>query len=238
MPVETLGYSPFDLLFGQSVAGPLSLLKSSWLQETNLDSAKQNVVECMLKTREQLRHALQAAHGYTGDSRSKSKQQFDRRAVLRTFETGDKVLVLLPISGKPLRAKYVIQQKLGPVDHVVSTLDRRKTKCVCHMNLQKKYHERDPRLISVDNTNHTDILLGTTASEPSDSEPTSSHSQTKLPASLTAQQKSDSYLILSELDKIFFEIPGKTHIGVHHISLQPNSTPIRSPLYHLNPEKA
>ena len=107
MPVETLGYSPFDLLFGQSVAGPLSLLKSSWLQETNLDSAKQNVVECMLKTREQLRHALQAAHGYTGDSRSKSKQQFDRRAVLRTFETGDKVLVLLPISGKPLHAKYV-----------------------------------------------------------------------------------------------------------------------------------
>jgi len=26
MPVETLGFSPFDLLFGRSVAGPLSLL--------------------------------------------------------------------------------------------------------------------------------------------------------------------------------------------------------------------
>ena len=242
VPVETLGYSPFDLLFGRSVAGPLSLLKSSWLQETNLDSAKQNVVEFVLKTREQLRHALQAAHEYTGDSRNKSKQRFDRRAVLRTFETGDKVLVLLPIPGKPLHAKYVgpyvIQQKLGPVDYVVSTPDRRKTKRVCHVNLLKKYHERDPRFISEDNTNHTDILLGTTASETPDSEPTSSHSQTKLSASLTAQQKSDLYLILSEFDNIFSEIPGKTHIGVHHISLQPNSTPIRSPPYRLNPEKA
>jgi len=65
VPVETLGYSPFDLLFGRSVANPLSLLKSSWLQETNLDSAKRNVVEFILKTREQLRHALQAANEYS-----------------------------------------------------------------------------------------------------------------------------------------------------------------------------
>jgi len=34
VPVETLGCSPFDLLFGRSVAGPLSLLKNTWLQET------------------------------------------------------------------------------------------------------------------------------------------------------------------------------------------------------------
>ena len=102
VPVETLGYSPIDLLFGRPVAGPLSLLKSSWLQETNLGSTKQNVVEFILKTREQFRHALQAAHEYTVDSRSISKQWYDRRTVLSTFETRDKVLVLLPIPGKPL----------------------------------------------------------------------------------------------------------------------------------------
>ena len=36
VPVETLGCSLFDLLFGRSVAGPLSLLKSAWLQGTCL----------------------------------------------------------------------------------------------------------------------------------------------------------------------------------------------------------
>jgi len=79
--------------------------------------------------------------------------------------------------------------------------------------------------------------VGTTASEPSDSEPTSSQSQTKLPTSLTAKKKSDLGLILSVFDNIFSEIPGKTHIGVHHISLQPNFTTIRSPPYRLNPEQ-
>ena len=44
VPVETLGCSPFDLLFGRSVSGPLALLKSAWLNETDLGTAKRNVL--------------------------------------------------------------------------------------------------------------------------------------------------------------------------------------------------
>jgi len=55
------------------------------------------------------------------------------------FQPGDKVLVLLPIPGNLLQGKlhgpYVIEQQLGSVDYVVSTPDRRKAKCVCHVNL-------------------------------------------------------------------------------------------------------
>ena len=58
VPVETLGCSPFDLLFGRSAVGPLSLMKNTWLQEADLGSAKQNVVEFILNTRERLRHAV------------------------------------------------------------------------------------------------------------------------------------------------------------------------------------
>jgi len=39
--VETLGCSPFELRFGRSVPGPLSLVKSAWLRETDLSNAKQ-----------------------------------------------------------------------------------------------------------------------------------------------------------------------------------------------------
>ena len=48
VPVGTLGCSPFDLLFSKSVSGPLALLKSARLHETDLGSAKRNVVEFML----------------------------------------------------------------------------------------------------------------------------------------------------------------------------------------------
>jgi len=61
-------------------------------------------------------------------------------------------LVLLPIPGHPLEAKYhgpyTIAQRLGPVDYVASTPDRRKTKHVCHVNLLKPYHERDARFVT------------------------------------------------------------------------------------------
>jgi len=60
--------------------------------------------------------------------------------------------VLLPIPGNPLQAKfhgpYVVEQQLDPVNYVVSTPDRRKTKPVCRVNLLKAYHKRDQRLVT------------------------------------------------------------------------------------------
>jgi len=54
----------------------------------------------------------------------------------------------MPMPGKPLHAKYhgpyTVEQQLGPVDYAISTPDRRKTKRVCHVNLLKPYHEREP----------------------------------------------------------------------------------------------
>ena len=58
VPVETVGFSPFELMFGRTVSGPLLLIKFAWLQETDLSTAKQTVVEFMLSTREQLRHCV------------------------------------------------------------------------------------------------------------------------------------------------------------------------------------
>ena len=106
VPVETLGCSPFELRFGRTVPGPLQLVKSAWLQETDLSTAKQNVVEFILNTRERLRHALDLASTHAAQQRSKTKAWYDRRARLRTLRPGDKVLVLMPMSGKPLYAKY------------------------------------------------------------------------------------------------------------------------------------
>ena len=126
-------------------------MKSAWLQETDLGGARQNVVEFILDTRERLRHALDVANEHATQERTRKKRWYDRRTSLRTFEPGDKVLVLLPIAGQPLQAKfhgpYVVDQRLGPVDYVISTPDRRKTKRVCHVNLLKEYHEY-PRFIT------------------------------------------------------------------------------------------
>jgi len=85
VPVETLGCSPFDLLFGRSVARPLSLLKTVWLQETDLlRGAEQNVVEFIIVTCEWL-HALDVANEQATQECSRAKHCYDRRVCLRTF---------------------------------------------------------------------------------------------------------------------------------------------------------
>jgi len=236
VPVETLGCSPFDLLFGRSVAGPLSLLKSAWLRESDLQGAKRNVVEFILDTRERLRHALEMANEHATKERTKSKTWYDRRACQRVFQPGDKVLVLLPIPGHPLHAKfhgpYVVEQQLGPVDYVISTPDRRKTKRVCHINLLKEYHERDPRFVTCITTEPVAALQETV---PDESTMDSSMEDTL--STLSSEQRTELEHLLAEFDDVFSDTPGKTNLGVHHIELIPNTLPIRCTPYRLHPEK-
>ena len=83
-------------------------VKSAWLQETGLSTAKQNVVEFILNTRERLRHALDLASTHAAQQRSKAKAWYDRRARLRTFQPGDKVLVLMPMPGMPSTMAHIL----------------------------------------------------------------------------------------------------------------------------------
>ncbi len=63
---------------------------------------------------------------------------------LESVQCRCQVLVLLPIPGEPLRAKfcgpYTIDKKLSDVDYTVCTPDRIKTKKLCHVSLLKGYH--------------------------------------------------------------------------------------------------
>jgi hypothetical protein len=66
---------------------------------------------------------------------------------MQEFKPGNKVVMLLPIPGSPLQLKlhgqYEISERLGAVDYVIHTPDRRKTRRVCHVNFLRPYRERD-----------------------------------------------------------------------------------------------
>ena len=58
------------------------------------------------------------------------KIRYDRNTVHRYFQAGDKVFVLLPLSGHPLKARfhgpYEIIRKVSDLNYVLRTPDRRK----------------------------------------------------------------------------------------------------------------
>ena len=141
IPVETLGFSPFELLFGRDPRGPLTLLKAQW-KPSAIDKAKPNVIKFVLDLREKLKKCRDIAADNANQAREKSKVWYDRKALERTYEPGDLVLVCLPSKQHQLQARYCgpyrVVNRVGRVDYLISSLDKRKVQRICHVNMLKK----------------------------------------------------------------------------------------------------
>ena len=100
---ESLGFSPFELVFGHTVRGPLKLLKEKFLSD---DDSSLNLLQYVSDFKNRLSKACEAARSNLKSAQSKMKLHYDENAQDRNFEPGDKVFALLPIPGKPLQARY------------------------------------------------------------------------------------------------------------------------------------
>ncbi|KAJ8019233.1 hypothetical protein HOLleu_42313 [Holothuria leucospilota] len=80
-------------------------------------------------------------------TQAQMRKRYDKDVRDRVFNPGDKVLVLLPVHGEPLRASYSgsyrILKKTSNVNYITETPDRRKASRICHVNILKPYHERN-----------------------------------------------------------------------------------------------
>lgn len=124
VPVKTLGLSPFELMFGRSVRGPLSLIKRAWSLDADLAEAKQSVVDFILQVREHLHEATERATQHATEERSKAKTWYDKRARKRTFQPGQKVLALLPLPGNPITSEILWSVQSGGKDWSTRLRDR------------------------------------------------------------------------------------------------------------------
>ena len=96
------------------------------------------------------------AKGNLQESQSKMKVWYDRKTKSRCFEPGDRILVLFPVVGNPLQAKYSgpykVVKKISDTNYLVKTPGRRKETQVCHINMLKAYHEKPkPELVTLNN---------------------------------------------------------------------------------------
>ena len=143
-PNESTGFTPFELVFGHEPRGPLKVVKEQLLSD--IQEEDDNVLDYVSRFRERLSRACELACEHLKSSQGVMKARSDQKAESRSFEQGDRVLVLLPIPGEPLKARfsgpYLIEKSLGKETYVVSTPDRRKTTRVCHVNMLKRYYQR------------------------------------------------------------------------------------------------
>ena len=141
---ESTGFSPFELVFGHTVRGPLKLLQEEWVSN---NTKAETSIAYLTNFKTRMFDMFNLVKGNMTQSQSKMKTWYDRKAREREFSPGDKVLIFLPIQGQPLAAKFVgpyeIESKLSDVNYLVKTPDRRKVKRVCHINMLKPYLSRE-----------------------------------------------------------------------------------------------
>ena len=100
---ESLGFSPFELVFGHSVRGPLNFLKEKFLSN---DETPLNLLQYISDFRNRLSRACEVARSNLKTSQGKMRARYDNHVIDRNFKPGDKVLAYLPIPGRPLQARY------------------------------------------------------------------------------------------------------------------------------------
>jgi hypothetical protein len=85
------------------------------------------------------------AHKNLRKAQVRMKGLYDKSSCKRTFNPGDKVLVLVPNLNNALSLRYcgpfTVHSKLSDLNYVVNTPDRRKKQTVYHVNSLKKYYD-------------------------------------------------------------------------------------------------
>ena len=86
VPCQSTGYSPFELLYGRTERGPLSLITESWIGKEALEK---NTISSILETRRRLSEMQNIVQRVTNKSQAKQKRIYDQRSSHRKFNIGD-----------------------------------------------------------------------------------------------------------------------------------------------------
>ncbi|XP_041484226.1 uncharacterized protein LOC121430866 [Lytechinus variegatus] len=258
-PNESTTYTPFELVFGHEVRGPLKLVKEKLLEEAGPEEC--NILEYVSNFRGRLSKACDLAREHLRISQKDMKVRADRKAKVRSFSPGDKVLVLLPIPGEPLKARfsgpYVVIKQLNSVNYVVSTPDRRKCRRVCHINMLKRYYERESSAPVVVAT-MSDVAVTALEEDTEGSKPCGKgacgHSDLKeaIPPKLSNSEtvrdldevldylpegrRRDIIDLIGDFPSLSSDVPGRTSLAVHDVDVG-DVDPIKQHPYRLNPTK-
>ena len=92
-PQESLGFAPFELLYGRKVKGPIQILRQTREQS---DPEVRTTYQYVVDLWNRLEETWEMAHEELRKHQVIQKRQFDYRAKDRTFKHGDLVLILLP----------------------------------------------------------------------------------------------------------------------------------------------
>ena len=233
VPQESLGFSPFEMIYGHSVRGPMTILKQLWTSEQE-DPDVKSTYQYVIDLRERLQDTCDLAHQNLLKSQVRQKKYYDCRSRERSFKPGEKVLLLLPTDENKLlmqwKGPFIVLECVNQCDYKIQLPGKVR---LFHANLLKKYCDR---------TEETPEELGAAVLEAQEDDNVvpvelladgkETYNNVKISDRLDEEQTRQVRQLVYEYRDIFTDIPKVTNLGEHSITLT-SSEPIRGKAYPL-----
>ncbi|XP_076062417.1 uncharacterized protein LOC143037752 [Oratosquilla oratoria] len=150
VPQSSLKHSPFELIYGRQVRGPLQMLRELWDDDVP-DPVVSSTYEYVLNLADRLQATCELAKEELVKAREVQRSHFDRKAALREFLPGDKCLLLMPTSHNKLlatwRGPFEVVARNSEVNYTIQ-MGHHKTKRF-HVNMLKNYIEPQQSVASM-----------------------------------------------------------------------------------------
>ena len=240
VPQESLGFSPFELIYGWPVRGPMQVLRELWTKDIE-DPRVCTTNQYVLDLRERLESTVSLAQQNLQDMSKKYKKYYNWKSRRQHLKIGSKVLVLLPTKTNKLlmswKGPYEVVEKLSVLDYRIKMGTKVKT---FHLNMLRQYIERE------DDQQTTDVQVCSIAVLDCTSEDTDIEGLVESPSicdnesvellninpDLSKEEQSQVRQLVTNFASTFTGIPGCTTLLEHDIKLT-TDTPVRVKQYPL-----
>ena len=248
---ESTGFSPFQLLYGRQVRGPLGILKELWTKQFDDEEVK-TTYQYVVDLRERLEETCKLVQDTLKESSERYKFYADSKSRDRQFEKGEEVLLLLPTDNNKLimqwKGPYLITEKINPYDYKVNIKGKIKT---YHGNMLKKYYRREVETEREDNAHEGTAVSCISVIEDDVSEEemeeevldrnshwkgvelhfpnlpaTESVKDVKVSPELDHSKQEEIQSLIAEYPDVFTDAPGTTNAVEHEIVLT-SDKPVR-----------
>ncbi|XP_040360535.1 uncharacterized protein LOC121048362 [Ixodes scapularis] len=239
VPHEATGFTLAELVYGRALRSPLRMLREMW----EGTGENQTVVDYVLELLERLSVTRELVDKNMKAAQETAKVYYDRNARLRTFEVGDRVMILRTARKNKLEVHWEgpveVIDKLSQTNYALKMPGHRKQVKIYHCNLMKPFVERQG---VVNLTLNMPEELPTEIPEWNGISPGAESSVDEIMARcvnaelLDQAQVDDLKVLLNEFSDTFSDRPGRTDLMTHEIELI-STEPVRSKAYRVSPRQ-
>ncbi|XP_066952268.1 uncharacterized protein [Macrobrachium rosenbergii] len=250
-PNESTGVSPFRLVYGHEVRGLLEVLF-----EVLIGGRKQiqNLNIFLSNLKNKLSGAWKFAQDNLQASQASMKIFHDRKAVSRSFESGDLVLVLDMDPDSFLKPRFKgpwkVIRKVSDLNYELDSPGSTRKSRIFHINRLKKYEGRNPDPLNIVYEIPCPLVTVFSKVDDPDNDVDNHVSVENLKTNveifnkanvllehLDEVQKKDLLCLIKSFPEVFRETPGLTSWLEHDVEVG-DARPVKQAPYRLNPEKA